>query len=147
MFDIGASELLVIVVIAVLVIGPKDMPMALRTVGRWMGKVRRVSNHFRTGVDAMIREAEMEEMEREWKERNAAIMADSPPPGKMTDDHGVQMEPLPVPHGSGAAAHGPGAAPHNPNAVAPELESEEEKPADTSAQSRADTAPSDTKRR
>ncbi|MDT0575680.1 Sec-independent protein translocase protein TatB [Croceicoccus sp. F390] len=75
MFDIGASELLVIVVVAVVVIGPKDLPLAMRTAGRWIGKLRRVSGHFRAGVDAMVREAEMEDMEAEWKRRNAEIMA------------------------------------------------------------------------
>lgn len=75
MFDIGASELLVIVIVAILVIGPKDMPRALRTAGHWIGKIRRASNHLRTGFDAMIREAELEEMERKWKAQNEAIMA------------------------------------------------------------------------
>ncbi|TCD06208.1 twin-arginine translocase subunit TatB [Erythrobacteraceae bacterium CFH 75059] len=78
MFDIGATELLVIVIVAVLAIGPKDMPLALRTAGRWIGKVRRVSGHFRAGLDAMIRDAELEEMEREWRERNAQIMRTHP---------------------------------------------------------------------
>jgi len=74
MFDIGAAELLVIIVVAVIVIGPKDMPLAMRTAGRWIGKVRRVSAHFRTGIDAMVREAELEDMEAKWKARNEAIM-------------------------------------------------------------------------
>lgn len=74
MFDVGASELLMIVIVAVVVIGPKDMPMALRTAGRWIGKMRKVSNHFRSGIDAMVREAELEEMERKWREQNEAIM-------------------------------------------------------------------------
>ena len=78
MFDIGASELLVIVVVAILVIGPKDMPHAMRMAGRWIGKVRRVSSHFRTGIDAMIREAELEDMEKQWKAQNDAIMAATP---------------------------------------------------------------------
>ena len=79
MFDIGATELLVIIIVAVIVIGPKDLPLALRTAGRWMGKIRRVSGHFRSGIDAMIREAEMEEMEKKWREQNAKIMAEHPP--------------------------------------------------------------------
>ncbi|MCB2085656.1 MAG: twin-arginine translocase subunit TatB [Sphingomonadaceae bacterium] len=87
MFDIGASELLVIVVVAILVIGPKDMPGALRTAGRWIGKIRRTSAHFRAGFDAMVREAEMEEMERKWKEQNERIMAETPQ---------GEMEPLPA---------------------------------------------------
>lgn len=77
MFDLGAAELLVIAIVAVLVIGPKDMPLALRTAGRWIGKVRRVSGHFRAGLDTMIREAELEEIESKWKAQNEAIMAKS----------------------------------------------------------------------
>lgn len=78
MFDIGASELLLIVVVAILVIGPKDLPRAMRTAGRWIAKMRKVSSHFRSGIDAMIREAELEEMEKEWKARNADIMREHP---------------------------------------------------------------------
>ena len=74
MFDIGAAELLVIIVVAVIVIGPKEMPRAMRTAGRWIGKVRRVSAHFRTGIDAMVREAELEDMEKKWKAQNEEIM-------------------------------------------------------------------------
>ena len=59
MFDIGAAELLVIVVVAILVIGPKDMPKAMRTAGRWIGKLRRMSSHFRAGLDEMVRQAEI----------------------------------------------------------------------------------------
>ena len=75
MFDIGGSELLLIVIVAIVVIGPKDLPMALRTAGRWIAKVRRVSGHFRSGIETMIREAELEEMEKKWREQNEAIMA------------------------------------------------------------------------
>ena len=78
MFDVGASELLLIVIVAIVVIGPKDMPVALRTAGRWIGKIRRVSGHFRTGIETMIREAELEEMEKKWRDQNAAIMEQYP---------------------------------------------------------------------
>ena len=87
MFDIGPTELLLIVVVAVIVIGPKDLPLALRTAGRWIGKIRRVSGHFRAGVETMIREAELEEMEKTWREQNARIMAEHPEGGP------VEMEP------------------------------------------------------
>ena len=98
MFDIGFDELLLVAIVAIIVIGPKDLPLALRTVGRWVAKVRRVSGHFRTGIESMIREAELEEMERKWREQNEAIMkahpqpaTDSPPAasaeaGAMTPD-------------------------------------------------------------
>ena len=75
MFDIAPSELLVVLLVAIVVIGPKDLPIALRTAGRWIGKMRRMSAHFRSGVESMIREAELEEMEKKWREQNAAIMA------------------------------------------------------------------------
>ncbi len=75
MFDIGASELLLVVIVAIVVIGPKDLPFALRSAGRWIGKIRRVSGHFRSGIDTMIREAELEDMEKKWREQNTAVMA------------------------------------------------------------------------
>ena len=78
MFDLGAGELLIIVIVAVIVIGPKDIPLAMRTAGRWIGKIRRISGHFRAGIDTMIREAEMEEMEKKWAEQNRKIMAEHP---------------------------------------------------------------------
>ena len=85
MFDIGATELLLIIVVAILVIGPKDMPLAMRTAGRWIGKIRKLSGHFRTGLDAMVREAEMEDMEKKWKAQNEKIMREHPDgvPGQM----------------------------------------------------------------
>lgn len=74
MFDIGIGELLVILIVAVVVIGPKDLPLAMRTAGRWIGKMRRLSAHFRSGIDTMVREAELEEMEKKWKAQNEEIM-------------------------------------------------------------------------
>jgi len=74
MFDIGVGELLVILIVTVVVIGPKDLPLAMRTAGRWIGKMRRVSAHVRSGIDAMVREAELEDMEKKWKAQNEEIM-------------------------------------------------------------------------
>lgn len=99
MFDIGASELLVIVIVAILVIGPKEMPRALRTAGRWIGKMRRMSAHFRSGIDTMIREAELEDAEKEWRERNARIMAES-----SSSEVPPAMEPLPQGQAPGKTA-------------------------------------------
>ena len=82
MFGVDTSELLLIAIVALLFIGPKDLPHALRTVGRFVGKIRGMARHFHTGVEAMIREAELEEMEKKWREENERIMRDypSPPP-------------------------------------------------------------------
>ena len=99
MFDIGAAELLVIIIVAVLVIGPKDMPMAMRTAGRWIGKVRKVSAHFRTGIDAMVREAELEDMEKKWKAQNEAIMKRSAADTEAANGEPVMTGPPPKPEG------------------------------------------------
>ena len=80
MFDIGFDEMLVIAIVAIIVIGPKDLPLALRTVGRWVAKMRRVSGHFRSGIETMIREAELEDMEKKWREQNEAIVNAHPHP-------------------------------------------------------------------
>lgn len=113
MFDIAPSELLLVAVVALLVIGPKDLPLALRTLGRWVGKARRMSNHFRAGVETMIREAELAEIEKEWRERNERIMAEHPDAEALADAvppptrAGPVMEPLDRvadPDGAAAAA-------------------------------------------
>ena len=116
MFGIDWEELLVILVVAVVVIGPKDMPVALRTAGRWIARVRRVSNHFRAGVEAMIREAEMEEMEKKWAAQNEKIMREHP------DDASAEPEP------TGAYPSRPFTPPEGSAAAAPEPPSDPEEP-------------------
>ena len=78
MFDIAPTELLVVALVALIVIGPKDLPKVMRTVGHWVGRARGMARHFRTGVDAMIREAELEEMEKKWRAENDRIMREYP---------------------------------------------------------------------
>jgi sec-independent protein translocase protein TatB len=115
MFDIGADELLLTAVVAIVVIGPKDLPRALRTMGRWTAKMRRMSNAFRSGIENVIREAELEEMEKQWREQNAAIMAAHPghtPDSEAEAAAAASVGELPAP------AHVPppaeGAAEHDP---------------------------------
>lgn len=78
MFDIAPTELLLVVVVALVVIGPKDLPKAMRFVGKWVGKARGMARHFRSGLDTMMREAELEELEKKWREQNEAIMREFP---------------------------------------------------------------------
>ena len=78
MFGVDTSELIILAVLALIFIGPKDLPMALRTLGRWVGQVRGYARHFTNGVEAMIREAELEEMEKKWREENERIMREYP---------------------------------------------------------------------
>ena len=78
MLDIAPSELLLVAFVALVVIGPKDLPKAMRVVGYWVGRARGVARQFRSGFDTMVREAELEEMEKRWAEENARIMAEHP---------------------------------------------------------------------
>jgi sec-independent protein translocase protein TatB len=68
MFDIGWPELIVIAVVALVVIGPKDLPFALRTVGRFVAKARTMAREFQTHVDDMVREAELDELRKKATE-------------------------------------------------------------------------------
>jgi len=106
MFDLGAAELLVIIIVAVIVIGPKDMPRAMRTAGRWIGKVRRVSTHFRTGIDAMVREAELEDMEKKWKAHNEEIMRRTAVSAEDRAGEPVMTGPPPIDDGRSGPASG-----------------------------------------
>src|SRR5947199_7899943 len=67
LFDVGWSELLLIGVVALIFIGPKDLPRALRIAGYWVGKARTLSREFQSSVDQMIREAELDEMRQQLK--------------------------------------------------------------------------------
>ena len=79
MFDIAPTELLLVGMVALLVIGPKDLPKAMRFVGYWVSRARGVARQFRSGFDSMMREAELQEMEKKWAEENARIMREHPP--------------------------------------------------------------------
>jgi len=59
MFDVAPTEFLLVAVVALLVIGPKDLPRVMRTVGQWVGKARGVARQFRSGFDNIVREAEL----------------------------------------------------------------------------------------
>lgn len=92
MFDIAPTELLIVALVALVVIGPKDLPRVMRTVGNWVGKARGMARHFRSGLDTMMREAELEEMEKKWKADNERIMREFPsaappaPPSSTSQD-------------------------------------------------------------
>jgi sec-independent protein translocase protein TatB len=64
MFDIGWSELLVIAVVAIVVVGPKELPKLMRSFGFYAGKLRRAAADFRRQFDEAMREAELEEVKQ-----------------------------------------------------------------------------------
>lgn len=108
-----------VIIVAIVVIGPKDLPRALYKLGQLIGKAKGVARHFRTGVDAMVREVELEEMEKKWKADNERIMREhaalAPPATAATTtaaaasdspDAAPAMQPLP-PTDPAAAAPAP----------------------------------------
>jgi len=71
MFDIGWSELLLIGIVALIAIGPKELPGALRTLGQWMSKVRRMASEFQNQFHEAMREAELADLKKEVDEMSA----------------------------------------------------------------------------
>src|SRR3990170_6346975 len=61
MFDIGWSEMAIIAFVALIVIGPKDLPRTMKAVAHWMRKARSLTREFQSGIDDMVREAELED--------------------------------------------------------------------------------------
>jgi sec-independent protein translocase protein TatB len=72
MFDIGWSELVVIGVVALIAIGPKELPGVLRTVGQYMGKIRRMAAEFQGQFQEAMREAEMADLKKSVDEMTDA---------------------------------------------------------------------------
>ena len=68
MFDIGWSELVVIAVVALIAIGPKELPGVLRMVGQWMGKARKMAAEFQGQFQEAMREAEMADLKKSFDE-------------------------------------------------------------------------------
>jgi sec-independent protein translocase protein TatB len=79
MFGFDSAEIAIIAVLALVFIGPKELPKVMRTVGYWVGRVRGMARHFTAGIEDMVRQAELEEMEKKWREENERIMQTHPP--------------------------------------------------------------------
>jgi sec-independent protein translocase protein TatB len=79
MFGFDSAEIAIIAVLALVFIGPKELPSVMRTVGYWVGRVRGMARHFTAGIEDMVRQAELEEMEKKWREENERIMQLHPP--------------------------------------------------------------------
>ena len=124
MFGIDSAELIVIALVALVVIGPKDLPRVMRTIGNFVGQARGMARHFRSGLDTMMREAELEEMEKKWKADNERIMREHPqvesdwgkPAAAETDSVKPQAPPAPraLPGGNAPPIPPSGAAPPAP---------------------------------
>lgn len=64
MFDIGWDEMALVAVVALIVIGPKDLPHVLRAAGRFVRKARDMAGEFQRGIDEMVRESELDDMKK-----------------------------------------------------------------------------------
>jgi sec-independent protein translocase protein TatB len=76
MFDIAWSELFVIMVVALVVVGPKDLPKLMRAAGQWAGRARAMADQFRRSFDDMARQAELDELRNEVTKLKNTPMTD-----------------------------------------------------------------------
>src|SRR5436305_6447529 len=122
-FDIGWSELLIIGVVALVFIGPKVLPRALRVTGYWFRKARTLSREFQNSVDLMIREAELYEMREQLKKAtefdiNKEIQNTVDPTGELAQS----LKPPDIPDffepASSQPAGGPAVSPGSADAAA-----------------------------
>lgn len=91
MFGVDSSEFIIVAVLALLFIGPKDLPKVMRTVGYWVGKMRGMARHFTSGIENIMREAELEEMEKKWREENERIMRLHPAEAHYPEPNGPDI--------------------------------------------------------
>ena len=81
MFDLSWSHILIVLMVALIVVGPKDLPRLMRTVGNWVGKARGMANEFRRSFDEMAKQSELDELRAEIeslrKERPLADLEDT----------------------------------------------------------------------
>ncbi len=64
MFDIGWSEMAIVLLVALIIIGPRDLPKVARTAGRWIGKARALARDFQRSLEDIAREAELDEIKK-----------------------------------------------------------------------------------
>ncbi|VAW00287.1 hypothetical protein MNBD_ALPHA01-880 [hydrothermal vent metagenome] len=77
MFDIGMIEMFMIVVLAVIVVGPKDLPALLRNIGRFIAKIRSMGQEFQSGLKQIADEVELEEVTRKLNEAGNIPLGDN----------------------------------------------------------------------
>ena len=75
MFDITSSKLLILAIVALIVVGPKDLPILLRTVGKYLGVIRRQAAEFRQQFDEAMREAELDQLKKEFENVKREVRA------------------------------------------------------------------------
>ena len=139
MFDLGYTELLLVAIVALIVVGPKDLPKLMRTAGNMVAKVRGTARHFKAGMDEMVRQAELDEMREKWDAHNQAIMNSANAPA------GPAKGGADAAHSSGArSSASPGAAAPAPGEPHEDPPAPPAAPAPPSASPSADASPAPT---
>ena len=73
MFEVGWSEIIIVAVVALVVVGPKDLPLLLRTIGRYAGEAKRYLDAFRSQFDEVVRKADLDLVRKEMNDVRAAV--------------------------------------------------------------------------
>jgi sec-independent protein translocase protein TatB len=87
MFGIDSSELMLIAVVALVVIGPKELPGLLRTWGKWMAQMRGMASEFRGHVDEMVRQSELDQVKKQLESSISGVDLASLDPTKEIKEH------------------------------------------------------------
>jgi sec-independent protein translocase protein TatB len=87
MFGIDSSELLLIAIVALVVIGPKELPGLLRTWGKWMAQMRAMASEFRGHVDEMVRQSELDDVKKQLTDASTGIDLQALDPTKQIRSH------------------------------------------------------------
>jgi sec-independent protein translocase protein TatB len=130
MFDFSWGELLLIGVVALIVIGPKELPGVLRMVGQWVGKIRRMAGEFQSQFHEAMREAEMADLKKQVDELNDAargltrhfdpMSLDTPRPASSTPDVPASSSTPPAAAEDAAPTPSTGMQDAQPDSPAPE---------------------------
>jgi sec-independent protein translocase protein TatB len=118
MFEISWSELLILGIVTLIFVGPKELPVFLRTLGRYAGSIRRQAAEFRAQFDEALREAELDSVKKEFETMQASVNAEvmkttqsletldttvappvtyTPPAAPVALDPALPMPPMPAP--------------------------------------------------
>jgi sec-independent protein translocase protein TatB len=139
MFDISWGKLVIIGVVALIVIGPKELPIVLRTLGQWMAKIRRMAGEFQGQFNEAMREAEMADLKKQFDETTSTLNSALDPTGFKTDMEKLINDPM----GTEASATSTPATPPTDPAVATPATSDTTPATDPVALGTAPVAPAD----
>ncbi len=93
MFDIGWQELFVVAVLAIIIVGPKDIPRAIRTVTGWLRKAKIMARDFQNGMDDIVREAELEDIRKEAEKAAGFNLEDAAADFNLEDEIRKTIDP------------------------------------------------------